>query len=212
MIRLESLRQFGLTADPTWNNIPTTFWSTLETTTAVFCACMPSIRAGLVRFFPKVLGSTSHLISLGIGGSKEPLNTASHGGFDNNPTPFRSVEEPEQQCILLSPPKFHTEPNRTFAVKTPLSPGTNPTSGADAEDDTTRKELTVQVVGLTTAKKATYVEYNKPLPLTPTSEVSVSLGPSTTTSTETEDRREDVEDSGDTGNLPRTSHDTSRLV
>lgn len=59
MIRLESLRTFGLTADPTWDNVPTTFWSTLETTTAIFCACMPAIRAGLVRLFPKVMGNAT---------------------------------------------------------------------------------------------------------------------------------------------------------
>ncbi|TVY82748.1 Satratoxin biosynthesis SC1 cluster protein [Lachnellula suecica] len=59
IIRLYTLKNFGLTADPTWNNVPTIFWSTLETTAAVFCACMPSMRAGLVRLFPKVFGSTS---------------------------------------------------------------------------------------------------------------------------------------------------------
>jgi hypothetical protein len=61
MIRLDSLRTFGLTADPTWDNIPTTFWSTLETTTAIFCACMPAIRAGLVRLFPKVMGNATRI-------------------------------------------------------------------------------------------------------------------------------------------------------
>lgn len=61
MIRLDSLRTFGLTADPTWDNVPTTFWSTLETTTAIFCACMPAIRAGLVRLFPKVMGNATRI-------------------------------------------------------------------------------------------------------------------------------------------------------
>jgi len=61
MVRLDSLRTFGLTADPTWDNIPTTFWSTLETTTAIFCACMPAIRAGLVRLFPKVMGNATRV-------------------------------------------------------------------------------------------------------------------------------------------------------
>ena len=59
IIRVYSLKNFGLTADPTWDNIPTIFWSTLETTSAVFCACMPAMRAGLVRLFPKVFGGAS---------------------------------------------------------------------------------------------------------------------------------------------------------
>lgn len=59
IIRLYTLKNFGLTADPTWNNVLTIFWSTMETTAAVFCACMPSMRAGLVRLFPKIFGSTN---------------------------------------------------------------------------------------------------------------------------------------------------------
>ncbi len=51
IIRLWSLQTFGLTADPTWDNLPTTFWSTLETTAAVTCACMPPIRGGFMRLF-----------------------------------------------------------------------------------------------------------------------------------------------------------------
>jgi hypothetical protein len=51
MIRLYTLKYFGLTADPTWDNIPVTLWTTLETTTAVVCTCLPSIRAGLLRAF-----------------------------------------------------------------------------------------------------------------------------------------------------------------
>jgi len=63
IIRLYTLKHFGLTADPTWDNVPTIFWSTMETTAAVFCACMPSMRAGLVRLFPKVFGGTNFLKS-----------------------------------------------------------------------------------------------------------------------------------------------------
>jgi hypothetical protein len=60
MIRLASLKTFGLTADPTWDNIPTTFWSTIETSTAIFCCCMPAIRAGVIHFFPKILRPSTH--------------------------------------------------------------------------------------------------------------------------------------------------------
>jgi hypothetical protein len=59
MVRLSTLRSFGLTADPTYDNIPTTFWTTLETTTAMLCTCLPSIRAGLLCVFPKVFDSSS---------------------------------------------------------------------------------------------------------------------------------------------------------
>lgn len=74
MVRLESLRSFGLTADPTWDNIPTTFWSTLETTTAIFCACMPAIRAGLVRLFPKVMSTIPRTFT------EKTFRSTFHGG------------------------------------------------------------------------------------------------------------------------------------
>lgn len=60
MIRLSTIKGFGLTADPTWDNIPVTFWTTMEITTAVLCTCLPSIRAGLLRVFPTIFGSATY--------------------------------------------------------------------------------------------------------------------------------------------------------
>ena len=61
IIRLYTIKTFGLTADPTWDNIPITFWTTMETTTALLCSCLPTIRAGLLRLFPQVFGYTTHV-------------------------------------------------------------------------------------------------------------------------------------------------------
>jgi len=82
MIRLYTLKSFGLTADPTWDNIPVTFWTTLETTTAVVCTCLPSIRAGLLRAFPSVFGTATHSSTSAVIVSK---NT---GGFNQTSTQF----------------------------------------------------------------------------------------------------------------------------
>ena len=57
MVRLNSLKSFGLTSDPTWDNVNVTFWTTLETTFAIVCACMPALRALGARYFPKLLGT-----------------------------------------------------------------------------------------------------------------------------------------------------------
>jgi hypothetical protein len=194
MIRLNSLRTFGLTADPTWDNIPATFWSTLETTTAIFCACMPSIRAGLLKFFPKALGYTTHPISTSAG-TGDRLKSASHGRSDTKSIPLSTIEKLEPQPISSSPLNLHTKP-----------------SEAAAEDDATGKELTVQIHDFATAKRVAYEELNKPLPLTPTTKFNLALSISTTASTETEDRRDDIEKFAGTGNSPRASDDTSRLV
>jgi hypothetical protein len=131
---------------------------------------------------------------------------------DNKPIPFRIVDKPERQTISLIPLKFNTKSSHASTVKTNLSARTNPASDAAAEDDTTRKGFSVPNASPTTAKTAAYVECDKPLPLTPISKGSLSLSLSTTASTETEDRRDDIEKFGGTENLPRTSDDTSRLV
>lgn len=70
IIRLYTLKHFGITADPTWDNVPTIFWSTLETTSSVLCACMPAMRAGLMRLAPKVFGETGLIKSSRVGGSR----------------------------------------------------------------------------------------------------------------------------------------------
>lgn len=75
MVRLYTIKTFGITADATWDNIPITFWTTLETTTAMFCTCLPTIRAGLLRLFPQVFGSTIH--------TSTATNTGTNSAFIN---------------------------------------------------------------------------------------------------------------------------------
>lgn len=60
IIRLYSLRSFSMTIDSTFSNVPITIWSTTETTAAIFCACLPPIRASIAILFPKLLFPTLH--------------------------------------------------------------------------------------------------------------------------------------------------------
>lgn len=55
IIRLNSLRSFSMTNDTTFSNVPITIWSTIETTAAIFCACLPPIRASIRMLFPTLL-------------------------------------------------------------------------------------------------------------------------------------------------------------
>ena len=54
IVRLYSLRTFGFTNDPTWDNVPTTIWSATEISVSFVCASLPAIRAALVRLFPRI--------------------------------------------------------------------------------------------------------------------------------------------------------------
>jgi hypothetical protein len=58
MLRLRSLVHFANTTDMTWDYLEASLWSIIECQVGIICTCMPSIRLGLARLFPKMLGST----------------------------------------------------------------------------------------------------------------------------------------------------------
>ncbi|KAG4441555.1 hypothetical protein IFR05_002940 [Cadophora sp. M221] len=58
IIRLQSLISFAKSNNPTWDNLPVSVWSTVEISVGMICTCMPTLRLLLVRFFPKIMGST----------------------------------------------------------------------------------------------------------------------------------------------------------
>ncbi|KAF2728073.1 hypothetical protein EJ04DRAFT_569846 [Polyplosphaeria fusca] len=57
-IRLQKLVQFAKTANPTWDNLPSGYWSMLEVNVGIFCVCMPAFRRTLARILPRMFGST----------------------------------------------------------------------------------------------------------------------------------------------------------
>lgn len=58
ILRLQSLVHFANSKNPTWDQWGVMAWSTVEINVGIICACMPAIRVILVRFFPRVFGST----------------------------------------------------------------------------------------------------------------------------------------------------------
>lgn len=58
IIRLSSLVHFANSENATWDEWDVTNWSTIEINVGIICACMPAMRVMLVRFFPKILGSS----------------------------------------------------------------------------------------------------------------------------------------------------------
>lgn len=59
MLRLRSLVHFANTTDMTWDYLEASLWSVIECQVGIICTCMPAIRLGLTRLFPKILGSTN---------------------------------------------------------------------------------------------------------------------------------------------------------
>ncbi|KAF1924862.1 uncharacterized protein M421DRAFT_424493 [Didymella exigua CBS 183.55] len=60
MLRLRSLVHFANTTNMTWDYLEASLWSVIECQVAIICTCMPSIRLGLSRLFPNIMGSTNH--------------------------------------------------------------------------------------------------------------------------------------------------------
>ena len=165
IVRLDSLRTFGLTADPTWDNIPTTFWSTLETSTAIFCACMPAIRAGFVRLFPTLRGGTTHLASTN--------QNISSRGPEKESIPCRVVEaKPRPKHIALMPLGMHATRSSRDLKSDGEGHADVGTGFADGTEQHDIKHSKLPGIGI--ASTSTLSRQEKPLPLTPASTLSRS--------------------------------------
>jgi hypothetical protein len=51
--------QFANSKNPTWDNLATAQWSTIEINVGIICACMPSMRVLLLKIFPRLKGTTN---------------------------------------------------------------------------------------------------------------------------------------------------------
>ncbi|KAF2760398.1 hypothetical protein EJ05DRAFT_508938 [Pseudovirgaria hyperparasitica] len=58
IIRLRSLIIFATTPNPTYDAVPTAYWSVLECYVGIICVCLPSIRVLLSRVLPSIFAST----------------------------------------------------------------------------------------------------------------------------------------------------------
>ncbi|KAK4085145.1 uncharacterized protein Triagg1_135 [Trichoderma aggressivum f. europaeum] len=59
IVRLQFLVNLGSSANPTYDQVDVSIWSTIEINTGIVCTCLPSLRLFLVRLFPS-LGGSSH--------------------------------------------------------------------------------------------------------------------------------------------------------
>lgn len=58
MVRLHSLVKFAKSANPTYDSVPTAYWSVMECFVGIFCVCMPALRRVLAVLVPSCFGST----------------------------------------------------------------------------------------------------------------------------------------------------------
>ena len=57
MIRIKSLVDISRSPDVSWSNPPAAEWSAIEVNVGIICASLPSLKAAITRFFPRLFSS-----------------------------------------------------------------------------------------------------------------------------------------------------------
>ncbi|UNI23963.1 hypothetical protein JDV02_009748 [Purpureocillium takamizusanense] len=63
ILRLNSLKTFANTTNPTWDQWLLVLWSTIEINTGIICTSLPAVRLMLLRLFPRMLGTITSSMS-----------------------------------------------------------------------------------------------------------------------------------------------------
>ncbi|KAH7065662.1 hypothetical protein BKA63DRAFT_524369 [Paraphoma chrysanthemicola] len=58
IIRITTLIRFATTPNISWDYVDSAVWSLVELQVGIICLCMPSLRLGLSRLFPTIMGSS----------------------------------------------------------------------------------------------------------------------------------------------------------
>lgn len=51
IVRLQTLKNFGSTPDPSWTYVPVVYWTSVELSAGIIASCLPAVRILLERFF-----------------------------------------------------------------------------------------------------------------------------------------------------------------
>lgn len=82
VIRLPSLMKMGASSDPSYDQAPVAFWTNLEVSVGIICACLPACRSLIGFYFPRLQMSLNNTSS---NGRKTPGYT--------NPTSSKNTNE-----------------------------------------------------------------------------------------------------------------------
>jgi hypothetical protein len=133
----------------------------VETSTAIFCCCMPAIRAGVIHFSPKILGPSAHSGTISLEkSSKSPddglaLSRVVKGKHEGNPISLLST---------------------TISAKTHQSPtaATYETTEVGINESETKYDIGSIRHITSVTQYLRRIERDKPLPLLPVSNTSHS--------------------------------------
>ncbi|KAL9610501.1 MAG: hypothetical protein Q9167_004810 [Letrouitia subvulpina] len=59
VLRMTTLKVSSKAMDATYGTMVSTLWTTVETNTAIVCACLPTLKAPLAKWFPRLFSRSS---------------------------------------------------------------------------------------------------------------------------------------------------------
>lgn len=80
VISIIRIRYLGVFEDFTWENAAPSMWSTGELTSALTCACLPTLKPFVSKFFPGLGDLLGRTTGAGSGDSGKPTGSSSMGG------------------------------------------------------------------------------------------------------------------------------------
>ncbi|KKA29952.1 hypothetical protein TD95_005299 [Thielaviopsis punctulata] len=137
IIRLATLVHFAHTTNPTWDFFETATYSSLEVEVGIICTCMPCMRLILVRFWPRMFGSTQRSRNTSGYIKDQPSRSykdQSSRGFNRAEAQHTQEEyygELDTSAIMMS---------RSFYIETEENKSTN----NDTDTDISKSKATVK--------------------------------------------------------------------
>ncbi|KAK2589906.1 hypothetical protein QQS21_012414 [Conoideocrella luteorostrata] len=85
ILRLNSLRTYATTANPTYDSYGVVLWSAIEVNIGLVCTCLPSVRLVLFRLCPRIFGTGTQASSKNssnkLSSSSQPSKGSRKGSF-----------------------------------------------------------------------------------------------------------------------------------
>jgi hypothetical protein len=131
IVRLFTLRSAINTTDPTWDNVPTSYWTIIELNSGILCASLPTLRPLIRKVVP---GLHDH--------SEDPYKQSSALSAGNHyplrgvgPRPSGSQEGLKENAVYYQANEYANHPGRTSKLTTAIHGGRPGPKGASATDD-----------------------------------------------------------------------------
>lgn len=114
ILRLNTLKKYALTTNPTYDQYSVVQWSVVEVAIGMLCTCLPSMRLVLLRIWPLVFGQTPQP-------SKNQFSRQAASGQPSNNSFKSSAATPEYDlentAILAEPPEaFYSATRGSWSV------------------------------------------------------------------------------------------------